>query len=285
MNILIYPNFNKVESPEILKRIVAFAKGKNIRILLADKVAKNFNYPELAWDDKDYSTVDIAISIGGDGTLLALARKCAKYNIPVCGVNIGRLGFLADIELEYLEDCLTKLAGEDYFIEKRLMLSAQIVGREKNITVSSAVNDIVVAKSGVSRMLYFDLLINGYKLASYPADGLIVATSTGSTAYSLSAGGPIVSPKVQGFVVTPICPHASSIRPMVVDREEIISLRFPKERTALNCNIKLSIDGQESVDLEPEDTVIITRSPYTAKIIRFEKSKFYQTLQSKLCIG
>lgn len=285
MKFLIYPNINKIKSRNIVEEIIDFSKKHNVEIFLPKDIAKHYNLMDFALENYDYYKIDIAISIGGDGTLLSLMRKCVKYDIPVCGINIGHLGFLADIEIEYIYESLLKLINKDYFITSRMMLLAKVVTQNEEFFVDSCVNDIVIAKAGVSRMIYVDVYINGHKFASYPSDGIIFSTPTGSTAYSLSAGGPIVSPKVAGYLVTPICPHNLSIRPILVDENEIISLKFSQDKSLESRDIKLTIDGQESVDINAKDEIFIYKSNLEVKLIRFEESKFYETLKSKLNIG
>ena len=217
MKIAIHPNITKSGAGEILERVIKFAQKNDIQLILPPREGKFFYHEELIVPDIDRENLEMAIRSGEDRTVLRLCRRLAKDGVPVCGINIGHLGFLADIEPSEIEAKLTKIVKKEYKIEQRLMLSA-FIKRENEIKyVGSAVNDIVVSKCGVSRMLHFNLSINDYTVTSYKADGLIISTPTGSTAYSLSAGGPIVNPKVKGIIVTPICPHAFFIRPMVID--------------------------------------------------------------------
>lgn len=284
MKIAIYPNVTKSGAGEILERVIKFASEHNIEILLPPKQAKFFYHEELATENIEKERLDMAISIGGDGTLLGLCRKLAKDGIPVCGINIGHLGFLADIEPSEIEAKLTKIINKQYKIEERLMLSAYIKRENKMNYIGSAVNDVVVSKCGVSRMLHFGVAINDYMFTSYKADGLIISTPTGSTAYSLSAGGPIVNPKVKGIILTPICPHSCFIRPMVIDESECVKLNIINIISMSKRSVNLTLDGQESVEIEPNDEIIIERAKFPAQIIRFEDKNFYQTFMNKLCL-
>lgn len=164
------------------------------------------------------------------------------------------------------------------------MLSAYIKRQGKINYIGSAVNDVVVSKCGVSRMLHFGVAINNYMVTNYKADGLIISTPTGSTAYSLSAGGPIVNPKVKGIILTPICPHSCFIRPMVIDESEKVALNIINIISMTKRSVNLTLDGQEGVDIEPDDEIIIEKANFPAQIVRFEDKNFYQTFMNKLCL-
>lgn len=282
LKIAIHPNITKSGAEEILERVIKFAQKNDIQLVLPPREGKFFYHDELVSPDISREKIDMAISIGGDGTLLGLCRRVAKDGVPVCGINIGHLGFLADIEPQEIEAKLTKIVRKEYNIEQRLMLSAFIKRDDEYKYVGSAVNDIVVSKCGVSRMLHFNLDINDYTVTSYKADGLIISTPTGSTAYSLSAGGPIVNPKVRGIIVTPICPHSCFVRPMVIDESEQVKLNIINIISMTKRSVNLTLDGQESIDIEPNDEIIVQRANFPAQIIRFEDKNFYQTFMSKL---
>lgn len=284
MRIAIYPNVTKSGAGEILERIIRFANKHNIEILLPPKQAKFFYHEEFMAENIEQTRLDMAISIGGDGTLLGLCRKLAKDGIPVCGINIGHLGFLADIEPSEIEAKLTKIINKQYKIEERLMLSAYIKRDDRLNYIGSAVNDVVVSKCGVSRMLHFSVAINNHIFTSYKADGLIISTPTGSTAYSLSAGGPIVNPKVKGIILTPICPHSCFIRPMIIDESECVKLNIINIISMNKRSVNLTLDGQESIDIEPNDEIIIEKAKFPAQIVRFEDKNFYRTFMQKLCL-
>lgn len=282
LKIAIHPNITKSGAREILERVIIFAKKNDIQLMLPPREGKFFYHNELIVPDISKEKIDMAISIGGDGTLLGLCRRVAKDGVPICGINIGHLGFLADIEPQEIEAKLTKIVKKEYNIEQRLMLSAFIKRGDEYNYVGSAVNDIVVSKCGVSRMLHFNLDINDFTVTSYKADGLIISTPTGSTAYSLSAGGPIVNPKVRGIIVTPICPHSCFVRPMVIDESEQVKLNIINIISMSKRSVNLTLDGQESIDIEPNDEIIIQKANFPAQIIRFEDKNFYQTFMSKL---
>lgn len=277
----VFPNTNKTDADLVLKRIVDFYKTKKVKLLLPQKASDELGYPHLGTENLLEEKIDIGLTIGGDGTLLNACRKVADRDIPVCGINIGRLGFLADIELAELESKLDKILNNDYRIEERLMIAA-IIKREKTMTyVGSAINDIVVTKGGFARMLTLGLSIDDYLVANYQADGLIVSTSTGSTGYSLSAGGPIINPSLKLLLVTPICPHTLNARPMIISQDEEVRINIAASHT----DIVLTFDGQDSYCLLPGDEVIVKKSPLIAQIIKFEDKNYYHTMRTKLWKG
>lgn len=277
----VFPNTNKANADLVLKRIVDFYKTKKVKLLLPQKAADELGYAHLGTENLLEEKIDIGLTIGGDGTLLNACRKVADRDIPVCGINIGRLGFLADIELTELESKLDKILNNDYRIEERLMIAA-IIKRDRVMTyVGSAINDIVVTKGGFARMLTLGLSIDDYLVANYQADGLIVSTSTGSTGYSLSAGGPIINPSLKLLLVTPICPHTLNARPMIISQDEEVRINIAASHT----DIILTFDGQDSYHLLPGDEVIVKKSPLIAQIIKFEDKNYYHTMRTKLWKG
>lgn len=281
LTIGVMPNTNKKNADQVLERIIAFYQTKEVKLLLPKEAALKFHHAELGVENILEQPLDLVLTIGGDGTLLHGCRKVAHKNIPVCGINIGRLGFLADIELAELESKLEKILHKDYRIEERLMLMG-IVKRGDNMhCVGNAINDVVVTKGGVARMLNLGLSIDKYLLAHYQADGIIVSTATGSTGYSLSAGGPIINPRVKLLLVTPICPHTLNARPMIISEEEEVRIHI----TASHRDIVLTFDGQDSCSLLPGDEIIVRKSAVTAKIMKFEDKNYYHTMRTKLWRG
>lgn len=277
IRIAVFPNKGKPKSRAILERIIRFCRSRDVQLILTQEDSRFFHHPALAVD----SEVDLALSIGGDGTLLSVIRSFVDKSIPVCGINLGTLGFLADIETHELESRLEKILNGDYRIEKRLLISG-FVCHEKNpeekIFLGNAINDIVVTKSGVARMLKIDLGIDGTHLVQCQADGIIVSTPTGSTAYSLSAGGPIMNSNIRALLLTPICAHTFQLRPMVLNEHDVISIKVdggPRE-------ILVTFDGQGSSRINVGDELIVERSNLVAKIIRFEDKDFYSVLKTKL---
>lgn len=217
---------------------------------------------------------DALVSLGGDGTILRGVQYAAQWKVPLLGVNLGRKGFLAEIEPQGLEDALKRLIAGDYALEERPLLSVS-VGGERWL----ALNDVVVSRGGYARLIGVATLVDGEMAGRYLADGVIVATPTGSTGYSLSAGGPVVSPRVDCMVVTPICAHSLQHRPIVVGGSSVIRLELDNddEQTA-----SLQVDGQSRAKLTAGMTVKIVRSEQKVRFIRMQPEQFFGLVRGKL---
>lgn len=279
LTIGIFPNTKKQDVDGVLGWMIQHFKERSVNVRIPEHAAIQMGYPELAYDlELMKKEITLCLTIGGDGTLLSTARELAPAGIPVCGVNMGQLGFLTEIELPELGASLDRLITGEYSIEERLMLDAVVIRSDQLIPVSTALNDVVVAKGGFSRMIRLRLFIDGELTANYPADGLIIATSTGSTGYSLSAGGPIVNPNLPVILLTPICPHSLHSRSLIISEKEEVTVTFQ----ATHDDIVLTVDGQTLFNLMPDDTVLVKRSPFRARFIKFEGRSYYQTLRSKL---
>jgi NAD+ kinase len=231
----------------------------------------------------DEAAVDFVIAFGGDGTLLRAGRLAAGREIPVLGINIGHLGFLTAFPHLEMEDRLGRILEGDYVLDRRFMVEARVMhtdGSEGDLLL--AWNDFVIHKGGVARVTRLDMRVSEagewQEVGSFSGDGLIVSTPTGSTAYSLSAGGPIVVPSVDCLIATPICPHTLAVRPLVIPGSHVLAVS-PLERTD---DLVLTADGQEGYDLEVGVEVQITRSDVEIPLVRFSDQNFFGTLQGKL---
>lgn len=225
-----------------------------------------------------FKNADIVIVLGGDGTLLSVAKYSAMYEVPMLGLNLGRLGFLVELERDETEK-FEKIINGDYRIEDRIMLDARVTRRGETIFEETALNDIIVSKGNISKMVHLTLSVDGTYANDYFADGLIVSTPTGSTAYSLSAGGPVVEPRLNAMIITPICPHTITSRPMVIaddQRAEIYVDRYHNEDVVLNY------DGKDGPALLNGDIVTVTRAQKPTKLIRLENNSFFNLLNRKL---
>ena len=278
-NIAVFPNIEKKDAPEVLARIIRFFSDKEVRLMLPMDGASFFHCEGYGVEDIERQPMDMALSIGGDGTLLGVCRRVYEKNVPVCGINIGTFGFLADIELAELESKLEKILQGKYYLEERMVISGFVQSGEGGERfLGHAINDVVVTKGGAARMLQLGLTVDGCRVMDYKADGLIVSTATGSTAYSLSAGGPLINPKIKALLLTPICPHTFNARPMVMDEDDEIKIDI----AALHRDIIVTFDGQESFHLQPGDVVIVRRAEVPAKIVKFDDKPYYQTIRTKL---
>ncbi|MDR7544819.1 MAG: NAD(+)/NADH kinase [Armatimonadota bacterium] len=224
--------------------------------------------------------VDLLVVLGGDGTILSAARMAAG-RVPILGVHVGGLGFLAEIPLADLPQALAGVVRGEVAADDRTMLEAEIQGEDGCRVRSLALNDVVVAKAGVARVVHLTTWVNGEHLATYPADGVIVATPTGSTAYSLSAGGPIVHPHVDVIVVTPICPHTFTARPVVVAGTATVTVEVDDR----DEDVCLSVDGQESHPLRSGERVVARRAAERTRLVRLRPHSFYSILRTKLGWG
>lgn len=276
--IAVFPNINKKEAAQVVSRIVNFFQDKPIRLIMSRSKAEIFGYEHLGVDSVYDKEMDVGLSIGGDGTLLGVCRKLYEKGVPACGINIGNVGFLADIELSELEVKLESLLQGTYHTAERTVISGFVLSKGVQRFLGHAINDVVISKGGVARMLHLGMSISGCYISDYKADGIIVSTATGSTAYSLSAGGPIVNPSVAALLITPICPHTLDVRPMIVSDEDEVRIHI----AAVHQDIQLTFDGQESYQLLPGDEVIIRKGKNKARIIQFEDKNFYNTLKNKL---
>lgn len=278
VTIAVFPNVDKENAGIVLSRILAFYDHKGVRVLLPMDEALYFGYESYGVQDIETLNIDLGISVGGDGTLLGVCRRLHERNIPVCGINIGTVGFLADIELTEIENKLDKILHGEYYIEERMLISGYVKSEQEERFLGNAINDIVVTKGGVARMLQLGLSINDVRVTDYKADGIIVSTATGSTAYSLSAGGPIINPMVRALLLTPICPHTFNIRPMVIGEDDTVCIHI----AAVHQDIIVTLDGQESFRLLPGDEVMVRKAALPAKIVKFKDKEYYQTIRTKL---
>jgi len=221
---------------------------------------------------------DMLISLGGDGTMLILDRQVAEKGTPILGVNLGKLGFLAEVSVDDLDACLSEVLKGDYFIVERMMLQAVT---SKNKRIYSALNDIVVDKFGTSRVLNLETFVNEEYLATFTADGVIVSTPTGSTAYALSNGGPIVTPHNKSITISPICPHTLTARPVIVPDDSIIRIKVAVAQT----KVHLTADGQDEVLLRPPTEIRVKKAPHIARLVKRRNTSYYDLLRKKINWG
>jgi NAD+ kinase len=225
--------------------------------------------------------VDLLIVLGGDGTLLSAARGLGNHKVPILAVNLGGLGFLTSVTLDELYPLLEQVLAGKHRTSERMMLDATIIRAGQPDERQCALNDAVANKAALARMLDFDVHVDGNHVGRYRADGLVVATPTGSTAYSLAAGGPIIDPDLDAFVITPICPHMLTNRPLVVPDSARIDLDF----TAADEPVYMTLDGQIGFQLKPKDRVTITKSKSRVALVRPPSKTYFEVLRSKLKWG
>lgn len=222
--------------------------------------------------------VQCAIVLGGDGTLIRAARELEGHHIPLLGVNMGTLGYLAEVELHDYRTALDRLFEEEPEVEDRMMLQGNVNGGESHV----AVNDIVVTRAGELRVVHLDIYVNGTLLNSYRADGVIISTPTGTTGYNLSAGGPIVEPTASMFVITPICSHALNTSSIVLSAEDTIEVEICEGRYGRQESALVTFDGAEEIAVQTGDRVVIQKAKDTTKLIKLNKESFMITMREKM---
>lgn len=222
---------------------------------------------------------DCVLVLGGDGTVLRAAAGTWERRIPILGINLGTLGYLAEIERENWQEALGQLLDGCYAVENRMMIQGHLEGSGRTC---DALNDIVIARSGALRIMNYDVYVNGKFLNTYHADGMIVCTPTGSTAYNLSAGGPIVEPGAEMMVLTPICPHQINIRSIVLSAMDRIEIAVGASEREKSLEAEADFDGNERVELHAGDRFVIQRSEKTTRLVRLERRSFLETLHQKM---
>ena len=229
--------------------------------------------------EEAYSAVDAVIVLGGDGTILESARRAAPYDTPVIGLNLGRLGYMAELEIGELDE-LARLVSGDYKLEMRSMINIELINSQGEVRKNEyALNDAVLSNGSISRVVDIELYESGSHIANYRADGMIVSTPTGSTAYSLAAGGAIVDPRLACLCVTPICPHSLYARPLVFPDSAVLEIRNVCQREK---TLFLTVDGRVNYELSYGEIVKITRSPLKTSFIRLKEGSFYARLKQKM---
>ncbi len=271
----------KPELASILSHLLEWLDGNQCQVMIDRETAAYTNGRDVIDRDKiGARKPDYVIVLGGDGTLLSAARAVAKTEVPILGVNLGTLGFLTEVPLSELYPALEAIHQNRFSVDSRALVNCQLIRQGQCIASYEALNDAIVNKVSIARLASLDLYIDGIFVSNYKADGMIVATPTGSTAYSLAAGGPILMPAVEAFVVTPVSPHSLTHRPLVVrDTSEIVILVSMEHESAF-----LSIDGQVGMQLRNGDRIVCHKSAHTVKLLRISKT-FFDVLRAKLKWG
>ena len=274
------PNWHKNNAALVVEKIHAFFENRQVKIQTAASDSVDFYSSESLADQLSSwrDTLELIIVVGGDGTILRVARDMACWDVPILGINLGQKGFLAEIEVEQMERYLQYIANRQYSFQDRMMLEAWLKRGGETLASYHALNDIVVSRGPFSRIIKLDAYVNTDFMESYSGDGLIVATPTGSTGYSLSAGGPIVNPVMKLFVVTPICPHSLNNRSLIVNWSDTMKLKIDSRQV----QVVLTVDGQVRFALEDHDEVLIRCAEQTVKLVSFHDNPFYRMLHQKL---
>ncbi len=279
VGIIVKPHTELVK--DTLEHLLGYLKNKTCTVLLdhsVDGLLDN-NTLNIVSRDELTSQSDLTITVGGDGTILNAARSLANKNVPLVGINIGRLGFLADVSPAEIDTVLDKVLTGNYIEEQRFLLEASIVRNEKIIFTADALNDVVIHVRDVVRMIEFETSIDGHFVNHQRADGMIISTPTGSTAYALSSGGPILHPELDAITLVPICPHTLSNRPLVVNSSSEVKVLISESNQA---SAQVTWDGHTSSDVNVGDHIIIRRKQNAITLIHPEQHSFFEILRAKL---
>lgn len=272
-------NLTKDKDLKVTSSITKWLEENECQVILSEITADQLKRPELGYSLTEMcKQCDFVIVLGGDGTLLGAARQILWLQTPILGINMGHLGFITEVETEDIYTSLEKILKGQYKIEERMMLEADIIKQEQKVETFYCLNDVGITRGTISRMVKLKTFIDDSYIDTYYGDGLLISTPTGSTAYSLSAGGPIVSPGVKVILLTPICPHSLNSRSLVVSDEDSIKVEIIDNYQ----EVFLTADGQQGYKLKNGDRVIIKKAPFSVKLIKVSNRNFYDVLRTKL---
>jgi len=272
MIIAVFPNDQFPESYKIAKEIRDFLDKKGVKVVAEDDQAGKIN--AIPMSKVDPKEIKFLISMGGDGTILRLYNKYQDLNAAIIGINLGHLGFMADITINNIQPSLEDLLRGNYTIENRLVIRAE----RRDGTRYYAVNDVVLHRGKNYRLVELSVHVDGIYMNTFVADGLIISTPNGSTAYSLASGGPILSPNLEGFVITPICPHTISNRPFVLTSKHEIMIRYESVYESLD----VCIDGQEHFSMQANETLTLCKSDHIFRLVNLTRNDYFSVLRTKL---
>lgn len=280
--VILTPNPYRDKNFQTVRKAAQILKNAGIepRICLPFDVDRSFDLPKdlhFCKLERELSSADAVICFGGDGTILHIAKTATRHDLPVLGVNIGTMGFMAELEAGELEE-LARLANDDYTVDTRMMLDATVF-RDRNIVFHDiGLNDVAITKGAIARIVHLGIQIDGVQAMECGGDGVILATPTGSTAYSLSAGGPIVEPEAHNILITPICAHDVGSRCMVASDKRVVTVSMTKNSRR---NAYLSVDGGKAFKLNMGDVATIRKSELATKLIRLKDRSFYDVVNTK----
>lgn len=277
LKIALFPNFTKQAARKYSIEIAQFLNEKGVEVYAEDEVAQSIKVPALS--SVDLKAIDFMVTLGGDGTILRTIYNYPTLEAPLMAINLGGLGFMADIPLDEIFPSLSHLLSGNYTIKNRMMME----GHQQNGQSCLAVNEMAIHRAQNPCLIDLAVYVDGIYLNTFSADGLIIATPSGSTAYSLAAGGPILTPEIQAFVLTPICPHTISNRPLVLMPQESIQVQYLIDKNQANLHdVEIHYDGHQTFKLPPLETYTITPSKRHFRLISLPHHNYYLTLREKL---
>ncbi|HUV04791.1 MAG TPA: NAD(+)/NADH kinase [Armatimonadota bacterium] len=281
-SVAIILNPEKGNAIELARELVPWFEERGVLVMAEHDAATAMRMARLSRDEGILATADFALVMGGDGTLLRASRMMAPHGVPMLAVRFGKFGFLSDTEPAGARDALAAVLEGRYRTDERMMLQAAMYRSGRRLSRAVALNDVVVAKGPLARMLRLGTCVSGKFISTYAADGLIVATPTGSTAYSLSAGGPLVAPDLKVFIITPICPHTLNARSLIIPSRQTVDVVVESDPGDV---VTLTVDGQLGVPLEPGDKISVREARFKAKLISVDGPAFFDKLQTRLRWG
>ena len=271
-------NIEKDPTLQETKKMVDFVLKKGCEVYVSETFSDVHPDVIATSSSEMYKSVDFVVVIGGDGTILRVARSAAIFDTPILGINFGTLGYLADVEKVNAIDAIEKVLNGDFTIENRMMLEPYVERCCVSHEINLALNEVCITNSVCSRMIKLSVEVNGEYFDTFRADGIIVSTPTGSTAYNLSAGGPILSPHTELMTITHICPHTLYARPFVIDGNDVVRIRVQSNYN----NVQMSCDGQSTVQMKNDDVIVVKKSRYVTRIIKTTNMNFYDILRRKM---
>ena len=276
-------NSVKDKDLELTNQIAEYLRGHGgvcvVQVQNPEKSEWAYHFMDVSQLPED---VDCIIVLGGDGTLLRAARDVVDRQIPLCGINLGNMGYLAEIDVHSIYPALDCLLKEEYGVEKRMMLTGSFTRGEQVLEQNIALNDVVISRKGATRVAHFNIYVNDEFLNAYEADGVIISTPTGSTGYSLSAGGPIVSPSASMLLVTPLAAHTLNSRSIVFSDQDKITIEIGKRKGGEEEQAIASFDGASLIDLVTGDKIVITKSKKDTRIVKISNISFLEVLRKKM---
>lgn len=279
MRVLLVPNAANPRSIEATRAAAAWLAARGVTVVLEAGDAQAAGLPELGVPRADARTADLAVALGGDGTMLKAVHTIGTPDVPLLGINLGRLGFLSGAESEHMEQALEAALAGEARVERRSVLEAVVTAGGRHAGTFHALNEVHVGRAGGARAVELEVSVNGVRLWRFVCDGVVVATPTGSTAYALSAGGPIVSPEVRGSIVVPVAPHALGVRPVVVATSDVVEVSCPNPARADAC---VTVDGDEIPCRTNLERVTITSGSREAALLKVDGEGFFRVLADKL---